>query len=134
MPKLGLALTPVSAFGGFWVSDGVHQATQRESPGEGQRKEKNQAPGKFSSHLCSKILESASVSQRLQLSLLSISYFISLQLFNYAESSLRGFASHSQTSVLLYGVHISIEGTVSSQIIAHVKLDVSMSLTQGKLQ
>lgn len=39
MPKLGLALTPVSAFGGFWVSDG-DQATQHESPGKGQRKEK----------------------------------------------------------------------------------------------
>lgn len=125
MPKLGLALTPAPAFGGFWVSDGVHQAAQWDSPGQGQHKEKNQASGKFSNHLCSKILESASVSQRLQLSLLSISYFISLQLFNYADSSLQGFASHSQTSTLLYGVHVS----VSSYIITHVKLHLSMSLS-----
>lgn len=39
MPKLSLELAPVSAFGGFWVSGGVHQAAQCDSPGEGQRKE-----------------------------------------------------------------------------------------------
>lgn len=35
--KPGLALTPAPAFGGFWVSDGGHQAAQRESPGGGEK-------------------------------------------------------------------------------------------------
>lgn len=60
-----------------WCPPGCTARVTRPRTAQGE----NQAPGEFSSHLCSKRLEIASVSQHLQLSLLSISYFISLQLF-----------------------------------------------------
>lgn len=96
-----------------------------ESPGEGERKEKT-SPRQILPCLCSKILDSSAVSQALQLSL-HLTFFISLQLSNYADdSSWRGFASHSQTSTLLWGVYFSTEGIASSWIIGLVKLDVTV--------
>lgn len=114
VPQLGLALTPASALGGFWVSDGVHQTAQRESPGQGQRKEKTRPPANSPVISAAKDLKSLLFLSTSN-SLSSPSHISShCSFFNYAGSSLRGFASHSQTSILLYGVPVSIEGTASS--------------------